>query len=167
MKVIKLKFIKNSKKKIFKKAQKLKKKNNYFFLGKYDYLLKEWDDPEYTFFEIKVPKFLDTSLLDINLNPKWVSIRIKGKLTQMRLQDEIIVEKSTIQRSQITGFLTIKMLKLNPNYLLKRTLEKEKEEKKKETENKKIGKENIEINKPKEVTKTHDETTFDEVPDLE
>jgi len=24
---------------------------------------------------------MDTSLLDVNVNPKWISVRIKGKLT--------------------------------------------------------------------------------------
>lgn len=62
-----------------------------------------------------MPKYLDTSLLDVNINPKWVSIRIKGKLTQLRLSEEIIVEKSETQRSQVTGILSIKMKKHAPN----------------------------------------------------
>lgn len=85
-------------------------------LGKYDYTLREWDDPEMTFFELRVPKFMDTSLLDVNINPKWLSIRIKGKLTQIKLMEEIVVDKSIIQRSQMTGtfffliFLTLDRL---------------------------------------------------------
>lgn len=46
--------------------------------GKYDYILNEWDDPEFTLFEVKIPKHLDTSLLEVNMNPRWVSVRIKG-----------------------------------------------------------------------------------------
>lgn len=49
---------------------------------------------------------MDSSLLDVNINPKWVSIRIKGKLTQIKLMEEIAVDKSVIQRSQMTGNLT-------------------------------------------------------------
>ena len=137
-------------------------------------MLKEWDDPDYTFFEMKVPKYLDTSMLDVNLNPHWVSVKIKGKLTQMKLMDEILVEQTVIQRAQITGNLLIKMKKLNPNFLLKRTIEKE--EKTKELEKKKfeqsLKKQKIEIlekneNLDKQLIKTHDETTFDDVPDLE
>lgn len=37
-------------------------------------------------------RYLDTSLLEVNLNPKYVSVRIKGKLTQLKLQEEIKVE---------------------------------------------------------------------------
>lgn len=60
--------------------------------GKYRFKLREWDDADFTFFEIDVPKYLDTSLLEVNLNPKYVSVRIKGKLTQLKLQEEIKVE---------------------------------------------------------------------------
>lgn len=64
--------------------------------GKYKFSLREWDDPQYTFFEIEVPKYMDTSLVDVNLNPKWVSVRIKGKLTQLKFNDEIFVDKSEV-----------------------------------------------------------------------
>lgn len=119
---------------------------------------------------MKVPKYLDTSLLDVNINPHWVSVRVKDKLTQMKLQDEVIVERSSVQRSQVTGELTVRMQKLKPNYLLKRTIELEKEkikreeaeEKKRVSEQKTQGK--AESNGP---VKTHDETTFDDVPELE
>jgi len=60
--------------------------------GKYEFKLDEWDDPEFSYFELKVPKYLDTSLMDLNLQPKFVSIRIKGKLTQLKLFEEIMVE---------------------------------------------------------------------------
>ena len=32
-------------------------------------------------FNIIFLRFMDTSFLDVNLNPKWISVRIKGKLT--------------------------------------------------------------------------------------
>jgi len=67
------------------------------------------------FFEIQVPKYMDSSLIDLNLQPKVVSIRIKGKLTQLKLNDEILVEKSEIQRSQLTGKLHIRMPKISVN----------------------------------------------------
>lgn len=53
--------------------------------GKYKFRLREWDDADFTFFEIEIPKFMDTSLVEVNLNPKYVSVRIKGKLTQLKL----------------------------------------------------------------------------------
>jgi len=48
--------------------------------GKLKFTLLEYDDQEWSFFELEVPKFLDTSLVDVNLNPKWLSVRVKGKL---------------------------------------------------------------------------------------
>jgi len=98
--------------------------------GKYEYKLTEWDDPEFSFFEVKIPRFMDTSLVDVNLQPKLVSVRIKGKLTQLRLADEILVEKSTIQRSTVTGILLIKMPKASPNNTMV-SLHKAKDEDKK------------------------------------
>jgi protein TilB len=52
--------------------------------GKYKFSLKEYEDADYSFFEIEVPKHLETSELEVNLNPKWVSVRIKKQLTQIR-----------------------------------------------------------------------------------
>ena len=43
-----------------------------------------------------VPKYLDTSLIEVNINLTYISVRIKGKLTQLRLDEEIFVDKSTI-----------------------------------------------------------------------
>lgn len=56
---------------------------------------------------------MDTSLIDVDLQPTHVKIIIKNKLFQLALPDEIITSKSTAQRSQITGFLVIRMPKLN------------------------------------------------------
>lgn len=64
--------------------------------GKYKFKLREWDDADYTFFDLELPKFLDTSLLDVNLNPKWVSVRIRDKLTQLKFSQEVMVDGSKI-----------------------------------------------------------------------
>ena len=39
---------------------------------------------------------MDTSEVTVNIDPKWVSVRVKGKLTQMRLSEEIIVSESSV-----------------------------------------------------------------------
>lgn len=80
--------------------------------GRYPFHLEEYNDPDYSFFELEIPKFMDTNQMNVNIDPKWVSVRVKGKLTQMRLNEEIITSESTVERSQITGILTIKMKKL-------------------------------------------------------
>jgi protein TilB len=61
-----------------------------------------------TTFRIKLPKFLDTSKIKVDLNPNYVRIDVKGKITQWRFENDIIVEKATVQRSTTTGVLEIK-----------------------------------------------------------
>jgi len=145
--------------------------------GKYEYKLLEWDDPEYTFFEIKVPKYMDTSLIDVNLQPKLVSIRIKGKLTQLRLNDEIQVEKSEVTRSQVTGMLHIKMPKVEINQSVATLKKKDNKENQKEKEN--ISQSQLANTKEDKTSKTKEEAktnkkpekkidyTLDDIPDLE
>jgi protein TilB len=62
--------------------------------GRFKFSLLEYDDPDYTFFSIEVPRHLETSELEVNINPKWVSVLIKKQLTQLRLTEEIIVHES-------------------------------------------------------------------------
>ncbi|KAL4479995.1 hypothetical protein ABPG74_020511 [Tetrahymena malaccensis] len=146
--------------------------------GKYDFKLKEFDDPEWSQFELQVPKFMDTSFIDVNLDPKWVSVRVKGKLTQLRLDQEIIVEQSEIKRSQTTGALVIKMKKLKVNELVKLQAKRDQDEKKKKEEELKAQKLKEQIEREeklklcdkielKQIQKKQDFTTFDDVPDLE
>ncbi len=44
----------------------------------------------------KIPKFMDTSLIDANIFPDYVSVRVKDKLTQIRLGEEVIVNQSSL-----------------------------------------------------------------------
>jgi hypothetical protein len=77
--------------------------------GKYDFKLEEDDiKTGMTIFELKLPKFMDTNQVDVDLNPQYVRVVAKDKVTQLKFTHEIIVEKSTIQRSQTTGYLVIK-----------------------------------------------------------
>lgn len=102
--------------------------------GKYRYSLKEYEDPDYSFFEIDVPKHLQTRELDVNLNPNWVSVRIKKQLTQIKFGEEIIVHESKSERSQITGSLLIKMKKLHPHEFLRKAKQTEAKKMKKQEE---------------------------------
>jgi protein TilB len=64
---------------------------------------------------MNIPKYLDTSLIQVNVNPTYISVRIKGKLTQLRLDEEVYSDKSIIKRSEITGELVVIMPKVNVN----------------------------------------------------
>ena len=61
-----------------------------------------------TTFRIKLPKFLDTSQIKVDLNPNYFRVDVKGKITQWRFDNDIIVEKATVQRSTTTGVFEIK-----------------------------------------------------------
>ena len=77
--------------------------------GRYDVFL---DEDIYTTaittFRIKLPKFLDTNKIKVDLNLNYVRCDINGKITQWRFDNDIIVEKATVQRSTTTGVLEIK-----------------------------------------------------------
>ena len=54
---------------------------------------------------------MDTSLINVDLNPMYVRFEVKGKVTQLKMPEEIIVERSKVQRSQMSGVLQITMPK--------------------------------------------------------
>ncbi|XP_037047615.1 protein tilB isoform X1 [Bradysia coprophila] len=62
---------------------------------------------------VEVYRFLDTSLLHVDVESNYVRVTMKGKIFQVALKDEIQIEKSTSQRSMTTGHLLITMPKLN------------------------------------------------------
>ncbi|KAJ6633424.1 Protein tilB, partial [Pseudolycoriella hygida] len=62
---------------------------------------------------LEVYRFLDTSLINVDLQSNYVRATIKEKIFQIALRDEIKIDKSTSQRSMTTGHLLITMPKLN------------------------------------------------------
>lgn len=62
--------------------------------------------------DLFVYKYLDTSLVDVDVQPNYIRVTIKGKIFQICLPEEINTSESTAQRSQITGHLVITTPKL-------------------------------------------------------
>lgn len=60
-----------------------------------------------------VHRYLDTALLDVDVQPTCVKVVIKDKVFQLTLSEEIKVEQSSAQRSQTTGHLVITMPKVS------------------------------------------------------
>jgi protein TilB len=52
----------------------------------------ESDDKLKIIIEIAVPKFMDTNSLNVDLHPDYVRCDIKGKITQLVIPEEILVE---------------------------------------------------------------------------
>uniref|UniRef100_A0A8B9IRI1 Leucine-rich repeat-containing protein 6 n=1 Tax=Amazona collaria TaxID=241587 RepID=A0A8B9IRI1_9PSIT len=64
---------------------------------------------------VNVPKYvrhLDTSLLDIDVQPTYVRVMVKGKPFQLVLPEEVKPDSSSAKRSQTTGHLVISMPKV-------------------------------------------------------
>lgn len=62
--------------------------------------------------ELHVYKYLETSLLKVDVEPNYVRVLVKEKTFQLSLHDEIRTSDVTTQRSLTTGHLLIKMPKL-------------------------------------------------------
>lgn len=81
--------------------------------GKFDFVLKESPDDLNYILDVECYKFLDTSLIDVDVQPWYVRVTIKGKILQIVLYEEVNAEKSFAQRSQITGHLVVTMPRVN------------------------------------------------------
>ncbi|XP_068159383.1 protein tilB [Drosophila tropicalis] len=68
--------------------------------------------------ELEVYKYLDTSLIDVDVELNYVRVTVKGKIFQIAFGEEIIPNESTVQRSQTTGHLLIVLKKVKPNEML-------------------------------------------------
>ncbi|VEN61993.1 unnamed protein product [Callosobruchus maculatus] len=80
--------------------------------AKLDFHLDDADPAQFVL-DVAIYKFLDANLIDVDLQPIYVKITIKGKIFQIVFPEEIHVEKSTCQRSQSSGHLILKMPKVN------------------------------------------------------
>ena len=70
--------------------------------GRYRYHLYEKhmkNGDQLIMLDLYVPKYMDTSLVDVDLNPEYIRIDVKGKITQIRFGVEIMVDTSRILRS--------------------------------------------------------------------
>ena len=81
--------------------------------GRYKWSLDESPDTSKLILNMEVPKFMNTDSLNVDLQPQYVRVDVKGKITQVRFDEEILVERSSVQRSQTTGWLCITMPKAN------------------------------------------------------
>ena len=81
--------------------------------GRYTFSLDESDDHSKLIFNLEVPRHMTTDSLNVDLQPQYVRVDIRGKITQVRFDEEILVERSTVQRATTTGWLCITMPKAN------------------------------------------------------
>ena len=61
---------------------------------------------------------MDTSYLDVDVQPFYVKVSIKGKILQLTLPFEVSTEKSLVKRNTTTGHLIITMPRLNSSQII-------------------------------------------------
>eukprot|EP00898_Chlorokybus_atmophyticus_P000772 jgi/Chlat1/1696/Chrsp127S01926 len=86
--------------------------------GQWDFMLRDNEDDAAFVLDIPVGKYMDTSLMEVDVQPSVVRVLIKGRLLQLVLQEEVMPDKSYAQRSATTGALVITMPKMNPTMVL-------------------------------------------------
>jgi len=64
--------------------------------GKYTFSLDESADGTKLIFNLEVPKFMTTDALNVDLQPTFVRVDIRGKITQIRFDEDILVERSRV-----------------------------------------------------------------------
>lgn len=90
--------------------KEIKQKNE----GGWDFFWDEETRPGYVQLDVRVPRFLDSSLIDVDIHPSYLSVIIKSKVLRLRLPAEVRVSDSKCQRSKTTGSLVLIMPKVNP-----------------------------------------------------
>ena len=82
-----------------------------------DFRLDE-DDSNEVILRLFLPKFLDTQLIDVDAQPKYVRVKIKGKSFQVVFRSEVKPDDGKCERSQLTGEMKITLPKLfiDPRY---------------------------------------------------
>ncbi|XP_060534095.1 dynein axonemal assembly factor 11 [Cylas formicarius] len=104
------------------------------------------EDPEKFVLDVAVYKYLDTNLIDVDLQPIYVKLTIKGKVFQIVFPEEIHVEKSAALRSQTTGHLLLTLPKIN----YKAPIKSENNSRTIKPKGNKPNREFLEVRKPKE-----------------
>ncbi|XP_068937412.1 dynein axonemal assembly factor 11 isoform X1 [Petaurus breviceps papuanus] len=79
---------------------------------KLDFSLKDDEENNQIVLDLAVYRFMDTSLIDVNVQPTYVRVMVKGKPFQLVLPAEVKPDSSFAKRSQTTGHLLITMPKV-------------------------------------------------------
>ncbi|XP_066508934.1 dynein axonemal assembly factor 11-like [Hoplias malabaricus] len=92
--------------------------------AKLDFNVTEDEDNNCVLLDLHVYRYLDTSLLDVDIQPTYVRVTIKGKVFQLVLPAEVKPDSSTAKRSQTTGHLLLTMPQAHGEIKVKKTAPK-------------------------------------------
>uniref|UniRef100_A0A672G1C2 Leucine-rich repeat-containing protein 6 n=1 Tax=Salarias fasciatus TaxID=181472 RepID=A0A672G1C2_SALFA len=76
---------------------------------KLDFCLTEDEENNSVVLDLSVYRHMDTSLMDVDVQPTYARVSVKGKIFQVVLPAEVKPDSSTAQRSQTTGHLVLTM----------------------------------------------------------
>ena len=93
------------------KEKKLLQKNE----GKWHFKFDEDLKPHHLVLEVFIQRHLDSSLVDVDVHPHYVSVVIKAKTLRLNLPCEVKSSQSYAQRSKANGHLVIFMPKVDEN----------------------------------------------------
>ncbi|XP_026698307.1 protein tilB homolog [Athene cunicularia] len=86
---------------------------------KLHFSLKDDEENNQIILDLAVYRHLDTSLLDVDVQPTYIQVLVKGKPFQFVLPEEVKPDSSSAKRSQTTGHLVVSMPKAKEVILAK------------------------------------------------
>ncbi|KFV16775.1 Protein tilB, partial [Tauraco erythrolophus] len=86
---------------------------------KLEFSLKDDEENNQIILDLAVYRHLDTSLLDVDVQPTYIRVLVKGKPFQLVLPEEVKPDSSSAKRSQTTGHLVVSMPKAKEIILAK------------------------------------------------
>ncbi|XP_036904463.1 protein tilB homolog isoform X2 [Sturnira hondurensis] len=103
---------------------------------KLDFSLKEDEKRNQIILDLAVYRYMDTSLINVDVQPTYVRVMVKGKPFQLVLPAEVQPDSSSAKRSQTTGHLVVCMPKVGEvvaggqraSKFVKRTLDRGREQ---------------------------------------
>nr|XP_030122578.3 protein tilB homolog isoform X4 [Taeniopygia guttata] len=87
--------------------------------GRLHFSLKDDEENNQIILDLAVYRHLDTSLLDVDVQPTYIRVLVKGKPFQLVLPEEVKPDSSSAKRSQTTGHLVVTMPKAKEIILAK------------------------------------------------
>lgn len=87
-----------------------------------NFKINEYDHEEITYFHLDVPQAIETKEIETEIFKEHISVRVKGKLLQIQLWEEIYENPIRLQRSKATGQLYIELRKKRKILVLKKDL---------------------------------------------
>ncbi|XP_019409256.1 PREDICTED: protein tilB homolog [Crocodylus porosus] len=81
-------------------------------LPRLHFSLKDDEENNQFILDLAVYRHMDTSLIDVDVQPTYIRVMVKGKPFQLVLPVEVKPDSSSAKRSQTTGHLVINMPKV-------------------------------------------------------